>query len=154
MAQRIEEALHHLKYPGAVDADGHILESGTCWEQHCEAKYRPNALRIKEDSEGLQYFEIDGKPSRVNRAGTFGALGLMGEVTREKGDFDPRLKYGERVPLGACDARERVARLDKEGLDAAIIYPSLDLSWETECEDADYAQAMCRAPIVVAACSQ
>ena len=39
-----------------------------------------------------------------------------------------------------------VSRASTErGLDAAIIYPSLDLSWETECEDVDYAQAMCRA---------
>jgi hypothetical protein len=30
-------------------------------------------------------------------------------------------------------------------LEAAIIYPSLSLTWETECEDADYAQAMTRA---------
>jgi predicted TIM-barrel fold metal-dependent hydrolase len=144
MAQ-IQEVFHKIKYPGAVDADGHILEASTCWEQNCEEKYRTNALRLREDKDGLQFFEINGKPSRVNRAGTFGALGLMGEVTREKGDFDPSIKYGERVPLGACDAKDRLTRLDREGLDAAIIYPSLDLSWETECEDADYAQAMCRA---------
>jgi uncharacterized protein len=144
MAQ-IQEVIHKLNYSGAVDADGHILESSKCWEENCESKYRANALRLREDKDGLQFFEINGKPSRVNRAGTFGALGLMGEVTREKGNFDPSIKYGERVPLGACDARDRLTRLDQEGLDAAIIYPSLDLSWETECEDADYAQAMCRA---------
>ncbi len=46
------------------------------------------------------------------------------------------------MPLGDADAKERIARLDKEGLEAAIIYPSLSLTWETECEDADYAQAM------------
>jgi hypothetical protein len=36
-------------------------------------------------------------------------------------------------------------RLDKEGLDAAIIYPSLDLTWETDTDDVEYSQAMCRA---------
>src|ERR1700723_3086178 len=97
-----EEKLHKLKYPGAVDADGHILESATCWEQYCDPMYRANALRLRVDKDGLEYFEINGKPSRVNRAGTFGSIGLMGEVTRDKGNFDPRIKYGERVPLGAC----------------------------------------------------
>ncbi len=144
MAQ-IDEVIHKLRYPGAVDADGHILESAKCWEENCEAKYRANALRLREDKDGLQYLEINGAPSRVNRAGSFGALGVMGEVTREKGSFDPHVKYGERVPLGACDVKDRLTRLDKEGLDAAIIYPSLDLAWETECEDTAYAQAMCRA---------
>jgi predicted TIM-barrel fold metal-dependent hydrolase len=143
--QRIQETIHKLKYPGAVDADGHILEAGDCWAKYCDPKYRERAVAIKEDRDGLQYIEINGTPSRVNRAGSFGALGAMGEVTREKGSFDPRVKYGERVPLGACDAKERLQRLDLEGLDAAIFYPSLDLSWETECDDAAYAQAMCTA---------
>jgi predicted TIM-barrel fold metal-dependent hydrolase len=141
----MEEQIQRLKYPGAVDADGHILEDAKLWENYCEAKYKPVALRISDDGDGLQYFEIAGKPSRVNRKGSFGGLAAMGEVTREKGTFDPRRKYGEDVPFGAMDAKERVQRLDKENLSAAIIYPSIDLSWETECDDADYAQAMTRA---------
>ncbi len=143
---RIEETFHKLKYPGAVDADGHILEAADCWENYCEAKYKPTAIRVKTDEDGYQYFEIGGKPSRVSRRGQpFSSIGAMGEVTREKGHVDPRRKYGEDVALGAVDAKERLQRLDHEGLDAAIIYPSLGLSWETECEDAEYAQAMTRA---------
>jgi uncharacterized protein len=142
---RMETQIQSLKYPGGVDADGHILEDPKLWENYCEAKYKPIALRIKDDGDGLQYFEIGGKPSKVNRKGAFGGLAAMGEVTREKGSFDPRRKYGENAPFGAMDANERVQRLDKENLRAAIIYPSIDLSWETECDDSDYAQAMTRA---------
>lgn len=143
---RIQENFHKLKYSGAVDADGHILEAADCWEKYCEAKYRATALRVKTDEDGYEYFEIGGKPSRVSRRGQpFSSIGAMGEVTRVKGQVNPRRKYGEDVPLGAMDAKERVQRLDHEGLDAAIIYPSLGLSWETECEDVDYAQAMTRA---------
>jgi uncharacterized protein len=142
---RMEEQIQRLKYPGGVDADGHILEDAKLWENYCEAKYKPIALRIKDDGDGLQYFEIAGKPSKVNRKGAFGGLGAMGEVTREKGFFDPRRRYGEDAPFGAMDAKERLQRLDRENLQAAIIYPSIDLSWETECEDAAYAQAMTRA---------
>src|SRR6516225_8502828 len=142
---RMEEHIQRLKYPGGVDADGHILEDPKLWENYCEAKYKPIALRIKDDGDGLQYFEIGGKPSKVKRKGAFGGLAAMGEVTRDKGFFDPRRKYGENAPFGAMDAKERLQRLDKENLRAAIIYPSIDLSWETECDDADYAQAMTRA---------
>jgi uncharacterized protein len=142
---RIEEKFHKLKYPGAVDADGHILEAADCWGKNCEAKYKDSALQIRQDSEGYEYLEIQGKPSRVSRRGSFSNVASMGQVSREKGSFDPKLKYGENIPLGAMDAKERVQRLDLEGLDAAIIYPSVDLTWETECDDADYAQAMCRA---------
>lgn len=143
--ERPVEQIHKLIYPGAVDADGHILEAKTCWEEYCEPKYRANAIRMKDDKDGLEYMEINGVPSRVNRGGNFGTVAQMGQVTRAKGEFDRRVKYGERLPLGAADANERIERLDKEGLEAAIIYPSLDLTWETECEDADYAQAMTRA---------
>jgi hypothetical protein len=140
-----EEKIRKLKYPGAVDADGHILESAKCWEQYCEAKYRANAIRMKEDEQGLEYLEVNGVPSRVNRGGNFGGVAQMGQVTRNSGNFDRRIKYGDKVPLGACAAKDRMTRLDKEGLDAAIIYPSLDLTWETDTDDVEYTQAMCRA---------
>jgi uncharacterized protein len=81
----------------------------------------------------------------VNRGGNFGTVAQMGQVTRNSGNFNRRIKYGDQVPLGACDAKDRLTRLDKEGLDAAIIYPSLDLTWETDTDDVDYSQAMCRA---------
>src|SRR6516165_9945947 len=140
--ERPLEQIQKLKYAGAVDADGHILESAKCWEDYCDPKFRANAVRLKEDKDGLEYLEINGVPSRVNRGGSFGSTAQMGQVTRTKGKFDRRIKYRERLPLGAADAKERVERLDKEGLEAAVIYPSLSLTWETECEDADYAQAM------------
>ena len=77
-----EEQIHKLKYAGAVDADGHILESAKCWEHYCEAKYRATAIRMKEDEEGLEYLEVNGVPSRVNRGGNFGGVAQMGQVTR------------------------------------------------------------------------
>ena len=86
-----EEQIHKLKYAGAVDADGHILESAKCWEHYCEAKYRATAIRIKEDEEGLEYLEVNGVPSRVNRGGNFGGVAQMGQVTRNSGHFDRRI---------------------------------------------------------------
>ena len=61
--------------------------------------------------------------------------------------WDLDVPYGEcpDPALGAMDAKGRAQRLDKEGLKAAVIYPTLALQWETECDDAGYAQAMCRA---------
>ncbi|MGH7842224.1 MAG: amidohydrolase family protein [Candidatus Binataceae bacterium] len=145
MAQ-IEEKIRKLKYPGAIDADGHILEAANCWEQYCEAKYREKAVRLKVDNAGFEYLEVNGVPSRVSRGGSFGTLAQMGQITRNSGgDFDRRTPYGSRVPLGAVDANDRVKRLDLEGLDAAIIYPSLALTWETDTSEVAYSQEMCRA---------
>src|SRR5438094_4441483 len=54
-------------------------------------------------------------------------------------------KFGVIVPLGTMDAHERVSRLDAEGLDAAFIYPTVSLMYETEMTDADFVQACTRA---------
>ncbi len=145
MSRIIEEQIDTLNFRGAVDADGHILEAPDLWETYCDPKYRSTAIRLKVDDQGMDYMEICGKPSRVNRGGAFASVGSMGQVTREKGEVNRCQHYGDEFLLGAMDAKQRMQRLDLEGLDAAIIYPSLDLVWETECEDADYAQAMCQA---------
>jgi uncharacterized protein len=143
-----EEQFHKLKYPGAIDADGHFIEYAKLWESYSEAKYKSRALRFKWTSDGVQYLEINGRPSKVSRGATvsgaiYGAIGM----TRETRRWNPNVPYGEcpNPALGAMDSRGRIERLDREGLKAAIIYPTLALQWETECDDADYAQAMCRA---------
>jgi uncharacterized protein len=141
---RTEENIHKLKYPGAVDADGHIYEAGDLWEKYAEPKYRPIAVRMKRDDREGDYLEIQGRPSKIARRGVF-SESLMGRVSRDKGDLNSLRPYGEDFPLGSMDARERVERLDLEGLQSAFIYPTIGLNWETECDDIDYAQAMCRA---------
>lgn len=141
---RIEEQFHKLKYPGAVDADGHMMEPVDLWEKYTEAKYKPIAVRMRRDEKEGDYLEIQGRPSKIARHGVF-TQSVMGRVSREKGELFSTRPYGEDFPLGSMDARERVERLDLEGLRAAIVYPTIGLNWETECDDIDYAQAMCRA---------
>jgi hypothetical protein len=48
--ERPVEQIQKLKYAGAVDADGHILESAKCWEEYCDPKFRANAVRLKEET--------------------------------------------------------------------------------------------------------
>src|SRR5713101_5608285 len=110
MSRIIEEKIDKLKFTGAVDADGHILEAEDLWEKYCDPQYRATAIRMKVDDRGLDYLEINGQPSRVNRGGSFTGVGLMGQVTREKGEFDPRLHYGEECLLGAMNAKQRIQR--------------------------------------------
>ena len=46
------DRIRKLRFEGAVDADGHILEAADLWENYLEAKYKPMALRIKRDDRG------------------------------------------------------------------------------------------------------
>ncbi|MGH8006493.1 MAG: hypothetical protein ACREQ3_05740 [Candidatus Binatia bacterium] len=49
-------------YPGAIDADGHILEPPDLWEKYIDPKYRDLAIRIRPNEEGFEVFEITGHP--------------------------------------------------------------------------------------------
>ena len=127
-----------------MDADGHILEDAGLWERYLEEKYKPRALRIKKGSGGIQYLEIEGKPSKFIHTGMLTSLAGMGASRdvplryREPG-------YGSNAPFGAMDPKERVERITAEGLEAAFLYPTLSLLYEVECAEAEMVQAYTRA---------
>jgi len=135
------QKLHH---DGAVDADGHILEPPELWGEYIEPKYKERALCLRLDDQGLEYMEIDGTPSKQLRRGMLGVLGGMQKNFAEMAP-STALTYAGGASFGAMDAKERVQRLDLEGLDAAFIYPTLGVLWEAECTDVEIAQAYTRA---------
>jgi predicted TIM-barrel fold metal-dependent hydrolase len=138
-------AVHRLKFTGAVDADGHLLEDAGLWDQYIEAKYKDRALRIKRDESGLEYLEIGGVPSKRTRRGYPATLGRMGQKDLEAFTPHPDKTYAANMPYGACDPHERLKLLDAEGLEAAVLYPTLGILWESELSDVELSQAYCRA---------
>ena len=140
----MENPVHHLRYPGAIDADGHVLEPPDLWERYIDPAYRERALRIRRDADGLEYLEIGGKPSERSRRGFPGTLGGMGKG-REEIKPNPERTYVAGAPFGSMDAAERLELLDREGLDAAVLYPTLAILWEAELEDVVLSQAYTRA---------
>ena len=138
-------AVHRLKFRDAVDADGHLLEDASLWDRYIEAKYKERALRIKRDENGLEYLEIGGVPSKRTRRGYPATLGRMGQKDLEAFTPHPDKTYAANMPFGACDPDERLRLLDAEGLDAAVLYPTLGILWECELADVELSQAYCRA---------
>jgi predicted TIM-barrel fold metal-dependent hydrolase len=129
-------------YDGTIDADGHVLEPPTLWEQYLEPQYRSRALRIRVDDAGFEYLEIAGKPSERTRDGSLGLLGAMGDVEARP---SPERRYADTMPFGAGDARERLALLDRENLVRSVLYPTIGLLWECELEDPELTLAYQRA---------
>jgi uncharacterized protein len=138
-------AAHHLKYAGAVDADGHILEPVDLWERYLEPKYRDRALRFVRDEDNLEALSYDGKPSMMARKGMPSTLGAMGCTDLAALQFDPEQTYESVAPHGSMDAQQRLELLDAEGIEAAIIYTTVGLLWEAEVTDPELSQAYCRA---------
>jgi len=66
--------IKRFPYPGTIDADGHVLEPGDLSETYLEARYKPQALRIRTDDDGFEYLEIDQRPSKRTVRGSLGIL--------------------------------------------------------------------------------
>ncbi len=134
--------IKRFPYEGTVDADGHILEPPDLWETYLEEKYRARALRIQVDSDGYEYLEINGQPSKRSRKGSLGLLGAMGEENMRP---SPDRRYADNFPFGASDARDRLSLMEQENLEYSLLYPTLGLLWEVELTDPELSLAYCRA---------
>ena len=109
-------------YDGAIDADGHILEPADLWESYLEDRFKPRALRIRADDEGLEYLEIDGTKSARTPSGALAMMGAMGDPDAK---LSAERTYAANIPFGASDPRERLELLEQENLDKALLYPSI-----------------------------
>jgi len=129
-----------------VDADAHVTEPPDLWERYIDPEYRHVAMRLTKDKDGLEYLSVNGqKPVGILlQGGTLGRICSLGE------DLKPLLtpgmvSYEEGIVQGAVDPHERIRVLDEDGIDIAVLFPSLGLSWQAECRQADVAEAYCRA---------
>jgi predicted TIM-barrel fold metal-dependent hydrolase len=135
----------HLHYNNIIDADGHILEPPDTWEKYIDPQFRNRAIRVRLNSEGQEYLEIEGHPSKFFNIKAFTLLGGMG---RNQDEIIANMKektYVEAAPFGSMIAKERVELLDREGLRATILYPSIGLTWECETEDPELSLAYAKA---------
>lgn len=110
-----------------VDADSHVNEPHDLWERYLEKRYRDRAIRIRPGKDGVDRMEIDGRPSRFIDGHFLGrgrSMGLSFEERAERG-CSP---YQETIPYGGCDAEQRIALLDRDGVDATILYPTVALN--------------------------
>jgi predicted TIM-barrel fold metal-dependent hydrolase len=139
-----------MAYNKVVDADGHILEPPDLWENYLERKYKDRGIRWKVNDAGLEYLEVDGKPRVGQRFGANAALGGIGGYPDKNGDRTKLLtpgiyNYLDGAPPGAMDPHGRIQVMDQEGIDCALIYPTLGIIWEESVNDPGLTAALCRA---------
>ena len=134
--------IKRFPHDGTIDADGHVLEPPDLWENYLETKYLDRALRIRVDDDGLEYLEINGKPSKHTRKGSLGIMGAMGADNLKP---SPDRRYADSMPLGACDAGDRLHLMDRENLVCSLLYPTICLLWEVEETDPEISLAYARA---------
>jgi uncharacterized protein len=130
-----------------IDSDGHVLEPGDLWENYIEPKYRENCLKVFMGDDGFQKLRVekgktlDFKPSDDDyfSLGSAGAIGA-----RDVADSQTRYQRYEDGRKGGFDPHARIPDMDTDGVDAAVLYPSLGL-FLPALKDPGYAAAACRA---------
>ncbi|MFP6641411.1 MAG: amidohydrolase family protein, partial [Myxococcota bacterium] len=133
-------------HPGAIDADGHVLEPPDLWKRYLEKEYRSRALTMAQNEDGTEFLEIDGRPSKLVRGlmpAGLGAMDYMGGYAFEREKTGSG--YLDNAPFGSMDPQERLRRLDIENIERVVLYPTLSILWIAEAEDEDLTQAHMRA---------
>ncbi len=126
-----------------VDADGHLLEPADLWLKYIDPQYRDRAIRIDHDEKGWEVLLFDNQVAEVVR-GTLGALGGVGMNPDEF--FIPGNKtYMDGCPPGSYDPKARLQVMDEEGIDIALLYPTISIFWEGWVTDPKLATAYTRA---------
>lgn len=134
----------HIAYGNVIDADGHINEPPDLWDTYLEPQYRHRALRVRKGPDGTDHVELDGRWSKFFHGEILARGYSMGKTFEERAATVQR-SYRENIPFGGCDPNERLELLDREGINKALIYPTLSLEWEAEITDPELSLAYCRA---------
>jgi predicted TIM-barrel fold metal-dependent hydrolase len=116
--------------PLVIDADGHVTEPPMLWDEYLEARFRERAPRFTLDPEGRPCQIADGR--HIMRH----ALRL----TLPPGY--PEVAYVPRA--GGFDPQARLRDLDSEGIDVAVLYPSVGL-YVSDVTDPELLGGLCRA---------
>ena len=119
------------------DSDSHVVEPRDVWEQYLEPEYRERGIRFRVGEDDVEYIDVDGQ-TLMRRAPT-GVLGGIGGYPNPNGDrtplFDPHTRYLDGAPPGSMDPHERIQVLDQEGIDVALLYPTIGIIWEESVAD-------------------
>lgn len=115
-----------------LDADAHVMEPRDLWLERIDARFRERAPRIVRNPAGLELLCVAGEPLSAHPVSSLGNAG--GETVD---DYD-------RNHPGGFDPLARVAVMDEEGIDRAVLYPTLGL-FMGGVKDPELAAAIARA---------
>lgn len=120
-----------------ISADSHVNEPPDLWTSRVPARLRDRAPRIQQFSEGDAWV-LEGVEDPIN-FGMNACAGLAPEEMRGWARF-------EDIRRGGYDPAARLEEMDRDGVDAEVLYPTPRLAQAIAANpDADYHLAMVRA---------
>jgi predicted TIM-barrel fold metal-dependent hydrolase len=120
-----------------ISADNHIIDPRDLYVERLPAAYRDRAPRVVAAAGGGEGWSWEGRPP----ARTFGLEAVAGQPT--DGKFRASgLRWDEILP-GNYDGAEHLRDMDRDGIDAAVLYPSAAMATYM-LPDRDFALAVLR----------
>jgi predicted TIM-barrel fold metal-dependent hydrolase len=114
--------------PFVVDADGHVIEPPGLWAEYLPRRFHARMPRPARDENGRFGYVVDD---------TF-VMQVASSLAAPAKTADGRL------PSGGWDPEQRLRDMDAEGIDLAILYPTLAFFFP-EVRDSELHAALCRA---------
>jgi predicted TIM-barrel fold metal-dependent hydrolase len=111
---------HHL---AVVDADSHVVEPPGAWDAFVTHAFRERVPRLVSKAGG-DWLELEDAP--------FFSYGMVSGLARN----DPGLpdaagppggRWQDDLVAGAYDVRARLTDMDRDGIDAAVVYPTVSM---------------------------
>lgn len=129
-----------------VDADGHVMEPTSMWDEYLDPQFKGRGIRIEHTRKhGHEYLVFDGRPAPYPPAGILGVMGGLGMDFRDL--YTPgKVTYEGSFPPAGWDPHERLKVMDAERVDISVLYPTMGLFWEGWMgDDRELLAAYCRA---------
>ena len=117
----------------AVDSDNHYYETRDCFTRHIESRFRDRTVRVERATDGEELVRVgdriwnymDPKFDKTNTPGS------LKELVRQKGNVEWKDSYSLEHMIPAYKNRDaRIALLDEQGVDAAVMFPTLAVTVE------------------------
>lgn len=113
-----------------IDADGHVVELPSVWAQYVDPAFRARAPRFVSDDRGRPCLLLDDQLAMRH------AMVLT---------YGPDYRLDSRsTPSGGWDPRQRLKDMDTDGIDVAVLFPSISFYF-SELKDPLLMDALCRA---------
>jgi predicted TIM-barrel fold metal-dependent hydrolase len=121
--------------PTIIDADGHVTEPRALWEEFAAPAFRDRVIQVRTNAQGEDEMWWEGQA----RGGSPVPSCVPGGMNQR----ERRLTWDDMLP-GGYDPARRLDVLDEEGIDQALLFPSIYLIYGN-LDDPALADATCRA---------
>jgi predicted TIM-barrel fold metal-dependent hydrolase len=116
-----------------IDADNHYYETRDAFTRHVEARFAERSLRVVRGPGGEEQMWLDGRPYTYvdPKYDKTNPPGSLAEILRNRGNLAWKDSYSaEQMRPAYVDRDARLRLLDEQGLEAAVLLPTLAICVE------------------------